>query len=294
VVRPSLVVERTGPLALVQDAGRPGLSAVGVGPSGACDRAAFELGARLLGQDGHSAAIECLLGGLALRVSGTAVLVSTGAPVDVALDGRLVGHAAPFTATDGQQVVLGRPRSGLRTYLSVRGGVDVPAVLGSRSRDTLAGLGPPPLAPGDVLALGEPRGQVTVDVAPVPPPVDGTVDLPALRGPRWDRLEDPGGVPAIRWRVGSASDRVGLRLEGPPLARHGDELEAPSEGLVRGAVQVPADGLPVVFLSDHPVTGGYPVVAVLTARGADLAAQVVPGQEVRLRVAAAGARRSLR
>ena len=91
---------------------------------------------------------------------------------------------------------------------------------------------------------------------------------------------------------------MGLRLEGPAILLDGaggaDRREVPSEGLLRGAVQVPADGQPVVFLADHPVTGGYPVVAVLTRRGADLAAQVVPGQEVRLRVALPGRRRSLR
>ena len=282
---PELVVERTGPLALVQDAGRPGLSALGVGPSGACDRGAFELGARLLGQDGSAAAIECLLGGLALRTSGTATLVTTGAPVDVAVDGRLVGHAAPFTVAGGRLVTLGRPTTGLRTYLSVRGGFNVPPVLGSRSYDTLSGLGPAPLAPGDVLEVGPARGEVTVDVAPVAPPDRGTVDLPALPGPRWDWLDDAPGLANVRWRVGTASDRVGLRLEGTSVGR-GDTVEAPSEGLLRGAVQVPADGQPVVFLADHPVTGGYPVVAVLTRRGADLAAQLVPGQEVRLRVVA--------
>jgi biotin-dependent carboxylase-like uncharacterized protein len=281
----ALVVVRTGPLALIQDGGRPGLSTMGVGPSGACDRFAYELGARLLGQDAGAAAVECLQGGMVVRASGTVTLVTTGAPADIAVDGRLVGHAAPFTARDGQLVAIGRPHAGLRTYLSVRGGVDVAPVLGSRSYDTLSAIGPPPLATGDVLPVGPAQGDVTVDVAPVGAPSSGIVDLPAVPGPRWDWLDDAAALTAPCWRVGTASDRVGLRLGGPEVPR-GTRVEVPSEGLVRGAVQVPADGHPVVFLADHPVTGGYPVVAVLTARGADLAAQVVPGQEVRLRVAA--------
>jgi allophanate hydrolase subunit 2 len=110
--------------------------------------------------------------------------------------------------------------------------------------------------------------------------------LDALPGPHLHWLADSRQVGAESWTVGAASDRVGLRLAGAALVRAGTHhtAEVPSQGLVRGAVQVPADGVPVVFLADHPVTGGYPVVAVLTERSADDAAQLVPGQAVRLRV----------
>ncbi|WP_457252441.1 5-oxoprolinase subunit C family protein [Pedococcus sp. P5_B7] len=284
---PRLEVLETGPLALVQDRGRPGLSELGVGPSGAADRGAHALGARLLGQDTDRAAIEVHHGGLALRAHGAVTVVLTGAPTTATVDGRRVGHAAPFTVGDGAVLDLGRPTSGLRTYVSVRGGIEVGLVLGSRSYDTLSAIGPAPLRRGDLLPIGIAAGQPTVDVAPVPTPSTGTVTLELLPGPRRDWLADVSELTSSPWSVDPASDRVGLRLDGAALTRSPqfEDRELPSEGVVRGAVQVPADGCPVVFLADHPVTGGYPVVAVLTERSADLAAQLVPGQAVRFRTA---------
>ena len=265
-----LEVLATGPLALVQDHGRPGLSELGVGPSGAADRGALALGARLLGQDTDLAAIEAHHGGLALRAHGAVTVVLTGAPTTATVDGSRVGHAAPFTVGDGAVLDLGRPTSGLRTYLSVRGGIDVAPVLGSRSYDTLSAIGPAPLRQGDLLRVGSPVGQPTVDVAPVPAPSSGTVVLDLLPGPRRDWLRDVAELTSSAWSVDPASDRVGLRLDGAVLTRSPrfEDRELPSEGVVRGAVQVTADGRPVVFLADHPVTGGYPVVAVLTERAA--------------------------
>jgi biotin-dependent carboxylase-like uncharacterized protein len=279
-----LEVLETGPLALVQDRGRPGRSELGVGPSGAADRGAHALGARLLGQDPDLAAIEVHHGGLALRAHGTVTAALTGAPSTATVDGRRVGHAAPFTVRDGATLALGRPSSGLRTYVSVRGGFDVPPVLGSRSYDTLSGIGPLPLVPGRILPVGTPSGSPLVDVAPVRPLPHGTVELAATPGPRLDWLADATPLTAATWSVAADSDRVGVRLEGEPLHRAPwcEELELPSEGVVRGAVQLPADGRPVAFLADHPATGGYPVVAVLTPTATDLLAQLVPCQQVRL------------
>lgn len=282
-----LEVVATGPLTLVEDLGRPGLSALGVGPSGAADRGAFSLGARLLGQSTDCAALECHHGGLALRAHGSVTVALTGAPAPATVDGIPVGHAAPFLVRDGAVLELGRPTSGVRTYVSVRGGVTVKPVLGSRSYDTLSEIGPPPLREGDLLPVGQPRGDLLVDVAPVAGPPRGPVTLEVHPGPRSDWLGDLGALTDPLWSVDAASDRVGVRLAGPAVAR-ADEFEGQelaSEGLVRGAVQLPADGRPVLFLADHPVTGGYPVVAVLTSRSVDAAAQVIAGQGVRLRLA---------
>ena len=280
-----LEVLATGPLTLVQDAGRPGLAAVGVGRSGAADRGAFRLGARLVGQSYDGAALEVTLGGLSVRARGAALVALTGAEAPALLDGRPVGYRAPVQLRDGQTLTLGTPATGLRTYLAVRGGVAVPATLGSRSTDTLAGLGPPAVRVGDLLPVGPPPPRFPdTDLAPGEPPSGDTLLLRALPGPRADWLADPAALAGTGWTVSERSDRVGLRLTGTPLAyaesRHGQELS--SEGVVRGAVQVPAGGQPVLFLADHPVTGGYPVVAVLTARDADRAAQARPGQGVRL------------
>ncbi len=212
----------------------------------------------------------------------------TGAPAPAAVDGRPVPHAAVVEVPDGAQIALAAPAVGLRTYLAVRGGIRADRVLGSCSTDTLSGVGPPALEPGDLLDVGPPPATFpTVDAAPVPPPVPGQAVLDVLPGPRTAWV---GGLAALTdrdWVLGPDSDRVGLRLDpaGEPVARVAAyrDSELPSEGMVRGAVQLPPAGRPVVFLADHPVTGGYPVVAVLTDAAADVAAQLRPGQPVRLR-----------
>jgi biotin-dependent carboxylase-like uncharacterized protein len=204
--------------------------------------------------------------------------------VPVTVAGRPAPVNAPVTVPAGAELVLGAPAVGLRTYVAVRGGVDVPPVLGSRSTDRLSGLGPEPLRAGTLLAIGTAAGEEPiVDVAPVRPPSDRPV-LRVLPGPRrdwlaadaWSRLISDG------WTVSADSDRVGLRLTGPRLGRARDD-ELPSEGLVPGAVQVPPDGAPVLFLADHPVTGGYPVLAVVVTADLPAAAQLRPGDEVRFR-----------
>jgi biotin-dependent carboxylase-like uncharacterized protein len=284
-VRASLEVLATGPLALIQDLGRPGLASVGVSRSGAADRRSFRLGARLLAQDDCAAAIEVTYGGLAVRAHGTVMLALTGAPATVVEGPRRVAHVAPFVLHDGDILRLGAPSAGLRTYLSVRGGIDVPAVLGSRSTDVLSGLGPSPLREGDVLPVGPaPSGFPHVDVAPVRPLTNGPITVRASLGPRGDWLAEPRLLATTSWTVSSRSDRVGIRLEGTSLSHHHSRRgrELPSEGVVRGAVQVPPGGEPVVFLADHPVTGGYPVAAVVPDADVDRLAQAVPGQQVRL------------
>ncbi|MDN5929581.1 MAG: biotin-dependent carboxyltransferase family protein, partial [Pseudonocardia sp.] len=195
-----------------------------------------------------------------------------------------VGHHALATLRAGQTLRLGPPPTGLRTYLAVRGGIEVEAVLGSRGTDVLSGVGPAPLAAGDLLPIGpEPAGLPLVDVAPVALPTGDAVTLRAVLGPRADWVADPAALATTTWTASGRSDRVGMRLEGPPLRRL-DRGELPSEGMVRGAIQVPPGGEPVLFGADHPVTGGYPVVAVVLDADMDRAAQIRPGQQVRFRL----------
>ncbi|MDN5795925.1 MAG: biotin-dependent carboxyltransferase family protein [Intrasporangium sp.] len=275
-----------GPLTLLEDAGRPGHMAVGVGRAGAADQDSYRLGGRLLGNRPGLAALEVTLGGLHVRAQGDLTVCLTGAPAPGSLDGRPVPHAAPFTFRDGQELRLGMPPTGLRTYLSVRGGLAVHAVLGSRSSDTMSGLGPAAVAAGDRLTVGEAvESFPNVDVAPVPPPGSGTVELAVLPGPRRDWFARPEALGESCWVVSGRSDRKGIRFEGEPVERHTDwaEAELPSEGMVRGAIQVPPGGQPVLFLNDHPVTGGYPVIGVVRSADIDRAAQLRPGQQVRFR-----------
>lgn len=262
---------------LVVDGGRPGHASVGVGRSGAADRGAYELGARLVGNARGEAALELTLGAATVVAAGAMTMVLTGAPVEASAGGRPVSMATVFHVGDGETLVIGPALTGLRTYLSVRGGVAVPEVLGSRSRDTLAGLGPAPLHAGDAVPVGEgfPGWIPATDWAPLPAPA-GVVELRFTPGPRADWVAP---LDSTAWTVGSAVDRVGARLEGEPLVRLRDG-ELPSEPVVRGAIQVPPSGEPVIFLADHPLTGGYPVAGVLTAESADRAAQLRPGDAV--------------
>lgn len=276
-----------GPLTLVEDAGRAGLAHLGVSPSGAADRTAYELGERLVGNPRGRAALEVLLGGLTVRAEGDLLAALTGARCPAAVDGAEVGYAAPFHLSHGATLRLGTPTEGLRTYVSFRGGIEMPPVLGSCSRDVLAGLGPDPVDAGMVLVVGpaDPAVLPGVDEAPVVTPAGDVAEMVVLPGPRTDRLSEPGALTGGVWTVGADSNRVGVRLAGAAaagLVRHTD-VELPSEGLVSGAVQLPPGGELVVFLADHPVTGGYPVVAVLTDESVSRAAQLRPGQQVRLR-----------
>jgi biotin-dependent carboxylase-like uncharacterized protein len=271
----------TGASALIQDLGRPGNAATGVGRSGAADRAALRLANRIVANPEEAAGIEVLFGGLALRARQLLVVALAGAPAPALVDRTPVGHHSLITLREGQVLRLGPPPSGLRTYLAVRGGIAAAETLGSRSTDVLSGIGPAPLAEGDVVPVGpEPRALPLVDVAPVALPEAGTVTLRAVAGPRDDHLADLDALARTTWTVSSRSDRVGMRLAGAALERV-SSAEIASEGIVRGAIQVPPGGEPVLFLADHPVTGGYPVAAVLLDADVDRAAQARPGQQVR-------------
>ncbi|MEP6651171.1 MAG: biotin-dependent carboxyltransferase family protein [Lapillicoccus sp.] len=291
----ALVVEAVRPQALVEDLGRPGHASIGVTHSGAADRRALRLANRLLGNAAGAPGIEVLLGGLAVRADGVVRVCVTGAPAPLQVDGRAAPLDAPVDLRDGQLLTMGMPPTGLRTYLAVRGGLDEPLVLGSASTDPTMGVGPAPLAPGRRLAVAaEPTGRpaASVDVAaPDAPPVTDVV-LRVVLGPRDDWFA-PAAVEALTsqpWSVTTESDRVGVRLTGPELDRaqpaHGPDdspRELPSEGVVRGAVQVPHSGQPLVFLADHPTTGGYPVIAVVVDDDTDVLAQLRPGERVRFR-----------
>ena len=278
-------VLRPGPLTTVQDLGRPGYAHLGVGRSGAADRASLRLANRLVGNPEGAAGLEITLGGFAARFAARAVLALTGAPAPVRIAGHSAAPYGPVEVGPGDEVELGVPDRGVRTYLAVRGGLDVPAVFGSRSTDLLGGLGPPTVAAGTRLAVGTPAaGFPTVDLAPVPE-LPAELVLPARAGPRADWFA-AGALDLLgsgSYEVTSASNRVGLRLSGPPL-RSARDRELPTEGLVEGALQVPPNGQPIVMLADHPVTGGYPVIAVVDEAAVALAAQARPGDRIRFRI----------
>jgi biotin-dependent carboxylase-like uncharacterized protein len=289
----ALTIIRSGPLALVQDEGRTGHAADGVGRSGAADRSSAAWANSLVGNPAGAAVIECTLGGLAVRAEADLIVAVTGAPAPVDIDGTATTHATRLPLSKGQTLRLRTPRTGLRSYLAVAGGIDVPAVLGSRSSDTLSGLGPAPLAKADQLPVGVDAGEPDAVIDRPGTVMKETVvggqvtELRVIFGPREDWFDNPGDLTTGEWQVSPHSNRVGLRLdratddgEPPPLQRRVTR-ELPSEGLALGAIQLPPSGQPVLFLADHPITGGYPVIAVVVDDDIDGAGQLRPGQRLR-------------
>ncbi|MEV0089257.1 biotin-dependent carboxyltransferase family protein [Saccharopolyspora sp. NPDC050642] len=281
-----LEILATGPLATIQDLGRPGLAGIGVGRSGAADAGSFRLANRLVGNDESAAAIEVTFGGLAVRATRDLTAAVTGAPCPITVDGRGAAVNSVLWIPAGAELRMGVPGCGLRSYLAVRGGVAVPPVLGSRATDVLAGLGPQPLAGGAVLPVGPPPDRFPqVDVAPVAVCPADEIVLSVAPGPRHDWFVDDALTTLVSkpYEVTADSNRIGMRLDGPALDRSRTE-ELPSEGMVAGALQVPPSARPTLFLADHPVTGGYPVIAVVAAADLDAAAQARPGQRIRFRL----------
>ncbi|MCX5260442.1 biotin-dependent carboxyltransferase family protein [Streptomyces canus] len=278
----ALSVVRSGALTTVQDRGRAGHAHLGVPRSGALDGPAAALANRLVGNRPEAAVLETTLNGCAVRPRSTVTVAVTGAPCRVSVDDRPAAWGAPVRVPAGALLTVGTAVSGLRSYVAVSGGIAVEPVLGSRSTDLLSGLGPAPLTDGAVLPLGTPNSlHARVDTAPQPAPPAELV-LRVTLGPRddWFTPEAVRAFTSRTFQVSSASNRIGLRTEGPALERR-LKGELPSEGMVLGAVQVPPDGRPVVFLADHPTTGGYPVIGVVRETDLPAVAQAVPGTPVR-------------
>lgn len=280
----TLEILRTGPLAVVQDLGRVGQAHLGVGRSGAADRRAHKLANRLVANPDDRATIEVTFGGFAARVRGGDLDIAvTGADTDPSVNGITFGTNSIQHVRDGDVISLGTPRAGLRTYLAVRGGLCVEPVLGSRSYDVMAAIGPAPLSPGDQLPVGAHTDQYPeLDQAPVAAITGETVELLVVPGPRDDWFVDPDVLVHTVWTASDRSDRVGMRLMGRPVQYRVPDRQLPSEGTTRGAIQVPPNGLPVILGPDHPITGGYPVIGVVIDEDVDKVAQVRAGQHVRL------------
>lgn len=285
VASEGMQIVRCGPVGSVQDGGRRGYASLGVGRSGAADAASAALANRLVGNDPTAACLE-LSFGATVTFHRPARLVVTGATCVLTRDGRGEAMNAPFAVAAGQTVVVGPAQVGLRAYVAVRGGIAVPPILGSRSTDVLSGLGPPPLSPGMTLPIGDEYAgpPPPVEVAPVAAPSAEDVVVHVLPGPRddWFTREALATFLDSPYEVSAESNRVGVRLSGPALGRS-REGELPTEGMVAGSVQVPPSGRPIVFLADHPVTGGYPVIAVVCEADLPAVAQARPGQVVRFR-----------
>lgn len=277
----SLVVLAPGLQTLVQDRGRPGRSDIGVGPSGAFDRGALAAANRVVGNPPDAAGLEVLAGGLRLRAEQRVVVAVTGASGPLSCAGRPATANRAVVVDAGDELHLGSFTAGIRGYVAVAGGISLAPVLGSRSRDTLAQLGPEPITVGDRLPLGAAATEATSE-EPAAPEVGTELRVTAIAGPRddWFTAAALDTLFSAPWQVSPQSSRIGIRLTGPDLERAiVDELE--SEPVVRGSIQVTHEGQPVILGPDHPVTGGYPVIAVVADADTDRLAQVRPGNCVR-------------
>ncbi|MGW5382508.1 5-oxoprolinase subunit C family protein [Nocardia sp. NPDC003963] len=271
-----------GPSTTIQDAGRTGFAHLGIGACGPADRAAAALANRLVGNPEGAPVLENVMGGLTVTASTARYVSVTGAPAEVRVDGRIVAEPQRLYLRPRERLSIARPPWGVRVYLAVAGGVAGQRVFGSCSTDSLSGLGPPPLRTGDELEIGPvastpPYARLELIGSPLP---TGVIDLGFRWGPRHSLFgtADMHVLTSTTWSVSPDSNRVGVRLCGPPLSIGAVDL--PSEGMPLGAIQVPPAGQPIVFLTDHPVTGGYPVIGVVTESDLDRLAQAPPGARV--------------
>ncbi len=289
-VTPAFEVMEPGLLTTVQDGGRSGYRRWGVPSAGALDPEGLIESNRAVGNDDGAATLECTIVGPVVRFLAAVRIAVSGADLGAVLHRSDMGDwpvplGAPVLARPGNVLAFTGRRSGARAYGAIAGGIDVPVVLGARATDRgadLGGVAGRALQAGDRLSLGSARVErAGHEAAWSTPPARVTVRV--VLGPQQDHFE----AESIRrfldepWRVGSTSDRVGCRLEGPPLVHRGPS-EIVTDGLVPGAIQVPPDGAPIVVMADGPTTGGYPKIAVVVAADLKLLAQLVPGEgEVR-------------
>ena len=282
----TLVVESCALMLTVQDDGRTGRAHQGIARSGAFDQRARAAANRLVGNRGHAAVLEAVLGSCVFLATEPSVVAVTGARVPISINGRAAAQDMAVVLHAGDRLHIGMPTEGLRAYLSLRGGVGGSFVLGSRSYDTLGRIGPAPLVPGAEIVCAHDTTETDPWFEPIPTRTRAGQPVLALApGPRDGWLTDDARhqLTSAVWTVDGASDRIGVRLLGPRLTRrpHLVDAELPSEAMIPGAVQVPLNGQPIILGPDCGTTGGYPVVGVVTATSLSDVAQLRPGDRLR-------------
>lgn len=288
----ALRVIETGPMTSVQDLGRPGFAASGVARGGAADTMSLRIGNRLLANREDDAALELTLLGGVFLFEQPALVCLAGAPAPGArleTGDRPLEPWRPAPVGAGERVRIGRLSGGARSYLCVAGGVRTEPVLGSRSTNLAGGLGNPAraLRPGDRLQTGDPAPGLTVTSLAGAPRAEAERRLArrTLRivpGAHHPLFEDTALQSLTRtvFRVHPHSDRVGLRLDAPPLPTP-CKGRLVSEGMIPGSIQVPPAGGPIVLAADAPTTGGYPVIACVIAADLPALGQCAPRDEIR-------------
>jgi antagonist of KipI len=280
----SLTVVAPGLLTTVQDGGRGGFAAIGVGASGAMDAVALRLANILVGNPEDAAALEITLRGPRLRCDVDCVIAVTGAPIDAHCDGVRVSMWRPLSLRAGTQLDLGGMRHGARSYVAVAGGIKTERLLGSRSVDVNAGIGRP-LTAGNVLPIATSvlREPAKWSLDPVPW-FDAicTEPIRVVAGAHFAQLDAASqrALLAAEFRIGAESNRVGYRLDGAKLALRAP-MELVSSGVAPGTVQLPPGGAPIVLMAEAPTIGGYPRIAQVATIDLPRLAQRRPGERVR-------------
>jgi biotin-dependent carboxylase-like uncharacterized protein len=290
----SLLILDPGPLTTVQDLGRAGLGAFGVAPSGAMDPWALRLANLLTGSAESAAGLEFTLTGPTIAFEDDTVVALTGSRFEVGVlrsvtgsaferdvDSRAAPHDESFVVHAGETLQMGKGLEGARGYLSVRGGIETTPILGSRSTHASSRLGGAPLKQGDRLRVS-PAPETSLRRAISSRVYRSEQTLRAIAGPQQEAFAE-GMLERFfsqPFRVTTNADRAGIRLEGETIAL----ARAPDidpEGVVTGAVQVPADGQPILLCNDRPATGGYAKIACVISADLSLAAHSKPGDTVR-------------
>ena len=282
----TITFNNTAGFLTLQDQGRIGYANIAVPTSGAFDQKSHQLANRLIGNFPNACAIESLRGSFEFSTDSELVISATGAPTSVQVDGREHEMFRSIFVPAGSVVSVSPGSIGMRTYLAIRGGIVGNQIMGSSSYDELSQIGTPPIKPGDKFSVeNQVAGSITGDYIPGSV-ITGlnTVELEAMPAPRWSGFSNSDILFTSEYQVTSSVNRVGLRLSGPALVWNSESRLA-SEGVVTGAIQIPVDGMPLIFGPDHPTTGGYPVVAVVSRNSLDLLAQTAPGTVVRFKSA---------
>lgn len=275
-------VIQPGRLTTIQDLGRHGYGHLGVPVAGGVDPLNLRIANRLVGNPDGAAALEMTAEGATLRFTVDTRVALAGGTLELQLDGAPAPMYQTLFVKAGMELHCGRIVQGWRVYLAVAGGIQAEPVLGSCSTDTLAKLGPKPLASGMRLRPGPSAASAEGAYLRAPPQYLTLTQLRILAGPHqeWFTPESLLALCTARFSVSSQSDRTGVRLEGASLERI-RSAELPSMGMITGAMQVPSSGQPIVLLGNHGTTGGYPVIASVIAADLHLLAQLAPGAQVR-------------
>ena len=282
----TITFNNTASFLTLQDQGRIGYANIAVPTSGAFDQKSHQLANRLIGNFPNACAIESLRGSFEFGTDSELVISATGAPASVQVDGREHEMFRSIFVPAGSVVSVSPGSLGMRTYLAIRGGIVGNQIMGSSSYDELSQIGTPPIKPGDKFSVeNQVAGSITGDYIPGSV-ITGlnTVELETMPAPRWSGFSNSDILFTSEYQVTSSVNRVGLRLSGPALVWNSESRLA-SEGVVTGAIQIPVDGMPLIFGPDHPTTGGYPVVAVVSRNSLDLLAQTAPGTVIRFKSA---------